>query len=121
MTNTFMQKEQDIWEFVQENKALLQEYFDVRVRIFKLEMIQTTASIAGILTWLIVSLFMFFLLLFFAGITLGIWLSHLLNSYEGGFGITTLILLFVVIILAIYRKKIFINPVIQVMIKQSLK
>ncbi len=114
-----MDKEQDIWQFLQENKLLLEEYVEVRVRIFKLELIRTTSSIGGILMWVIISLFMLFLVLMFAGITLSFWIGGMMNSYVSGFGITTLIFLLLMLFFTIFRKKLFINPIVKVLIKQD--
>ena len=114
-----MEKEQDIWEFIQENKLLLQEYLEVRVSIFKLELIRTTSSIGGILAWIIISLFMFFLVLLFAGITLGIWLSGLMDSYVAGFGTTTLLFLLIMLLLTVFRKKLFIHPIVRILVRQQ--
>ena len=114
-----MDKEQDIWEFIRENKLLLQEYVEVRVRILKLELIRTTSSIGGILTWLIISLFMFFLVILFAGITLGLWVGKMMDNYVAGFGITTLLFLLLMLLLTIFRKKLFINPIVKILIKQN--
>ncbi len=114
-----MDKEQDIWEFIRENKLLLQEYVEVRVRIFKLELIRTTSSIGGVLVWIIISLFMFFLVLLFAGITLGLWLGKVMDNYVAGFGITTIIILVITLLLTIFRKNLFINPIVKILIKQD--
>ena len=54
----------------------------------------------------------------FLGIVLGLWLSDITGSYIQGFGITTLIFIFIVALLAIFRKSLFVNPVIKVMISK---
>ena len=74
---------------------------------------------AGYLVWIIISLFLLFLVILFAGLVLGFWLSDLTHSYVKGFGFTTLILLFIFTVLAIFRKSWFVNPVIRVIIDRA--
>ena len=51
--------------------------------------------------------------------TLAYWLSDVFSSTIMGFGITTLFLLLVFALLAVFRKRLFINPVISSIISQS--
>ena len=111
--------EQDLFEFLNENKKLLQGYAELRIRIFKLELIRTTSRISGIILWFIISLLFIFMVFLFAGLTTGFLLSSLLHSYTAGFGITTLLILAIVVLLTVFRKKLFINPIIRVLILQQ--
>ena len=96
-----------------------QNWFETRVNIYKLKVIRLLSKLAGNLAWLIISLFLFLLFSIFIGLTLGFWLSSHLGSYTAGFGIVTLLILVKISLLAIFRKKLFINPMIRIMIKQS--
>ncbi|MEK7225874.1 MAG: hypothetical protein AAB221_09350, partial [Bacteroidota bacterium] len=87
-----------------------QNWFESRLTIYKLKGIRLLSKIAGNFTWLIISLFLFLLFSVFAGLTLGFWLSNYTGSYTIGFGIVTLLILLKIVLLTIFRKKIFINP-----------
>jgi hypothetical protein len=50
---------------------------------------------------------------------LGLWLSDITGSYIAGFGITTGIILLLIILLTLFRKAFFVNPIIKAFISQS--
>ena len=114
-----MESEQTIVEFLLSNKKLLQEYVELRIDIFKMELLCTNAKTSGIIVWLVVSLFMLFLILLFAGFTLSFWLADLLHSNTAGFAVTTGILVLFTLLITLFRKAIFINPVIRIILKQN--
>ena len=103
-------------EFIKENKTLLKEYVETRIEIVRLEAIRTASKTSGYLIWIIISLFLFFLIAIFAGLVLGFWLTDLTGSYIKGFGITTLIMIAIVVILALLRKALFVNPAVKAII-----
>jgi hypothetical protein len=114
-----MSEPENLGSFFSENKDLLKEYIEARQEILRLSAIQMLAKTAGNLVWIIISLFLLFLILLFAGLMIGFWLSDLTHSRIIGFGLTTLILLIIFSAMAIFRKKWFINPVIQIIINRS--
>ncbi|MBL7738670.1 MAG: hypothetical protein JNK14_05585 [Chitinophagaceae bacterium] len=105
--------------FFRENKKLVKDYFDTRMDIFRLKMIRIASRSAGYLIWIMISLFLLLLFIIFLGITTGFWLSSLTGSYTKGFGLTTLIILAVIIILAALRKALFVNPIIRNIIHRA--
>jgi hypothetical protein len=105
--------------FMHAAKEHSRNWFETRLNLCKLKGIRLFAKMAGNFTWLIISLFLFFLFSVFAGLTLGFWLSSYLGNYTAGFGIVTLLIMLKIGLLALFRKKLFINPVIRKMIKQS--
>lgn len=113
-----MEEGQNIFEFLRTNKKLLNEYIEINISLFKLKFIKTSSNIFGLLLWLIILIFFIFLITIFSGITLGFFLANLLNSNAGGFAIVTGIILIMTLLLILYRKQIFINPIIRVLIKQ---
>jgi len=108
----------DLGSFLKENKKLLKDYLDTRLEIFKLKVIRLFSKSAGYLIWIIISLFLFFLLMTFIGLVIGFWLTDVTGSYVKGFGYTTLIMLGVIVILALLRKLLFVNPVIRIIIRR---
>lgn len=114
-----MSKTENIASFIRENKDVLKEYAETRYEIYRLKGIRTVSKTAGFLGWVIISLFLLFLVIIFGGMTLAYWLSDVFSSTVMGFGITTLFLLLVFALLAVFRKRLFINPVISSIVSQS--
>ena len=109
----------DVNSFIRENKDTVKEYIETRYEIYRLKGIRTVSKTAGMLGWIVISMFLLFLIIIFGGITMGYWLAGLFNSLVWGFGVTSLFFLFVFVLLALFRKQLFINPVISSIISQS--
>lgn len=105
--------------FLNDNKKLAKEYIDTKLAIYKLQLIRSFSKSAGYLVWMIVSFFLFWLLIIFGGLVTGFWLSELTGSYTKGFGITTLLIVALIILIALLRKTIFINPIIRTLIHKA--
>jgi hypothetical protein len=116
-----MNEPENLGSFFKENKSVLKEYIETRLEIFRLQAIKVSSKSAGYLVWIIVSLFLLFLVAIFSGMTLGYWLSVLTGSYVEGFGLTALLMLFLFVIIAIFRKKIFVDPVVKRIIQSALE
>jgi hypothetical protein len=114
-----MSKSEDLGSFFQENKSLFKEYLETRLEIYRLQGIRTVSKAAGWLAWILISLFLLFLILIFSGVVLGCWLSGLTHSYVTGFGLTTGILIVIFAFLAIFRKSLFVNPLVQSIIRMT--
>lgn len=108
-----MAQPENLGSFVKENKALVQDYIETRLEILRLQGIRAGSKTAGYLVWIIISLFLLFLVSIFIGLVLGFWLSELTGSYVKGFGITTLIMILLVVLLALFRKALFVDPAIR--------
>lgn len=105
--------------FFKENAKLVREYFETRMKIYRLRAIRIIAKSAGYFLWIIISLFLLFLFIIFLGVILGLWLSDITGSYITGFSITTGIILLLIILLTLFRKVLFVNPIIKAFISQS--
>lgn len=114
-----MSEFENLGSFFRENKKLVKDYLDARLEIYKLKLIRIFSKSAGYFIWIIISLFLLFLFFIFLGLVTGFWLSELTGSYVKGFGITTLIILVVIIVLALLRKVLFVNPIIRNIINRA--
>jgi Putative Actinobacterial Holin-X, holin superfamily III len=114
-----MPNNENLGSFIKENKTLLRDYVETRIEIFRLQGIRQAARVGGYVLWIVMALFLVFLFIIFGGITIGYWLSSLLNSYTAGFGVTTLILLVVIVLLTAMRNTLFVNPIIRNIIRHS--
>lgn len=114
-----MSQPDNLGSFFAENKTLLKEYLETRMEIYRLQSLRIFSKSAGYFAWIIISLFLAFLILLFSGVVVGFWFSGLLHSYVKGFGLITLLLIVVFILLALLRKSLFVEPVIQSIIQRS--
>ena len=116
-----MEKAPNIWEFLEGNKQQLNEYIELRVRLFSLQLIRKISTVTAMLIWLAVLGIICFLITLFTSLTLGFYLAQVFNSFVTGFAVTTLIILFVALLLILLRKKIFINPIIRIIIREQTR
>ena len=114
-----MSQPDNLGSFISENKALVKEYIETRMEIYRLQSVRVFSKSAGYFAWIIISLFLVFLILLFSGMALGWWFSSLLHSYVKGFGLVALLILVITVLLAVFRKALFVEPVIQSIIKRS--
>lgn len=110
---------ENLQSFLKENKDLVKDYFEVRLTIYRLKIIRNLSKAAGYFVWIIISLFLLFLLMTFIGLVLGFWLTDLTGSYVKGFGLSTLILLLIITLMALLRNSLFVNPLIKSIIERS--
>ncbi len=89
------------------------------MEIYRLRAVLVVSRMAGSILWIIISLVLVSLLIVFGGIVTGFWLSEITGSYTKGFGITAIILLVLILLLAALRKVLFINPIIRAIIKKT--
>ncbi|MBS1917807.1 MAG: hypothetical protein JST87_16160 [Bacteroidetes bacterium] len=114
-----MTENESLGSFFQSNKSLAKEYFETRLEIFRLNAIRMASKSAGLLVWMIISLFLVFLIILFLGVTIGFWLSKLTDSFVMGFGLVTLALILLCVILAVFRKKLFLEPLMQIILDRA--
>lgn len=105
--------------FFKETRKMVMDYLETRLEIYRLQGVKAVSKTAAYIVWVIVSLFLLWLLLIFLGIVLGLWLSEVTGNYLTGFGITTLIILAFCILVYVFRKALFVNPIIRTALKHS--
>jgi len=104
--------------FFNENKALLQEYLEVRVKLFKLQVIKAMSrSLSLLFAFLVVAAFTLFVILFL-GLSFSFWLAEETGSnvtgFAGGAGLFFIFLLLIII----FRKPLFMSPLIRLFIRE---
>lgn len=114
-----MAETENLGTFFKDNKKLVKDYFETRLDIYRLKIIRIFSKSAGYFVWIIISLFLLFLFIIFGGLVTGFWLSELTGSYAKGFGLATLIILVIILLLALLRKVLFVNPIIRVIINNA--
>ncbi len=114
-----MSENESMGSFLKSNKSLAKEYLETRLEIFRLSGIRMASKSAGYLVWLIISLFLVFLIILFAGVTIGFWLSQLTDSFVIGFGIVAVALILLFVIFTLFRKKLFLEPLMQIILDRA--
>ena len=114
-----MDQPDNLGAFFAENKTLLKEYLETRMEIYRLQSLRLFAKSAGLFAWVLLSLFLAFLFLLFGGMMVAFWFSSIFHSQVKGFGLVTLLILLIFVLLAVFRKALFVDPVIQSVIQKS--
>ena len=92
--------------FISEWKNKIAHYIEVRVQLFKLNMLERTSSILSYFIFAFISLFISVCILIFLGIGLGEYLSTVFDSRPAGYFATSGIYILMMIILFAFRKAI---------------
>jgi hypothetical protein len=114
-----MGSEKDFSGFYAENKALLKEYLDIRLRLFKLQGIKILSrSLSSLMVVLLVSCMLLFTILFL-GLTFAWWITNITDSAIIGFAGTAGLFFILSLAFIIFRKPLFHNPLIRFFIQES--
>ena len=104
--------------FFNENKALLREYLDVRVKLFKLQVIKAMSRSLGMLFAILVVAAISLFVVLFLGMSFSFWLAEETGSnvagFAGGAGLFFVFLLLVIV----FRKPLFMSPLIRLFIRE---
>lgn len=98
--------------------AYIEEYFDSRVELLKLQGAEKVARIGAIFISLLIVGFLVFLLFLFLLVTLVLLLGDYLGSYTKAFAWVTLGLLVLILLLIVLRKKLIELPLINNIIRK---
>jgi len=111
-----MPQSTDFSDYIKESKALFQRYVETRIEILRLKLVRSTSKAIGSLIWLIVLLFLLFLFLIFTGLTIGFLFAEITESNVLGFLIATGFILLFALLISLFRKRLFIDPVVRLLI-----
>lgn len=114
-----MSEPQNLGSFIADNKDLVKEYLETRLEIYRLQSTRVAAKSAGLIAWIFLSMLLGFLFLLFCGLMLAYWFANIFHSYVKGFGVVALLILIVFVLIAVFRRALFVDPVIQAIIQRS--
>lgn len=109
----------DFSSFFKENKALLKEYLELRLRVLKLQGVRAISDSLSFFIWFIVVLFFVFFILLFLGILLALWIAQLTSSTLIGFASAAGIFTLLLVVVIACRKPLFQNPISRIIIKAT--
>ena len=107
-------------DFYQENKKLLNEYLETRLQIFKLSSVKVLSKTISMLVLICIISFMFLFFLLFLVIAFSWFMADVLGSNAMGFLCGGAIFLIIILISIIFRNALFVNPFIRLFIHSSL-
>jgi len=89
----------------------LQQYVRVQSDILRLEVGNKLAIGSSVLALVILVALLAFVFVIFLTLSAGIWLSELMGSYVQGFGIVTVVLFLILVLILIFRKQLITRPI----------
>lgn len=101
-------------------KEDVKSYINDRILLVKLQAVKSAAAAGGMATVAVVILFLSFFFLLFTGLTIGYWLSELLNSPVAAFAIVLGFYIVIIVLLITLKKKMISEWVTKKMIKSIL-
>lgn len=109
--NSFLRKAGEIFAYVE-------EYFDSRLELLKLQGAEKVARIGAIFVSMLIVGFLVFLLFLFLLVTLVLVLGDFLDSYTKAFAWVSLGLFVLIVVLIVLRKKLIELPLINNIIRK---
>lgn len=113
-----MSNSESMGSFFQDNKNLVKDYLETRLEIYRLTGIRAISKTAGYLIWLVIAIFLVWMIGLFAALVFAFWMSELTGSLVSGFAITLSFVILKVILLTVFRKQLFVNPIIRRILKK---
>ena len=107
-------------DFYQENKKLLNDYLETRLQIVKLSSIKVLSKTISMLVLISIISFMFLFFLLFLVIAFSWFMADVLGSNAMGFLCGGAVFLIIILVSIIFRNALFVNPFIRLFIHSSL-
>ena len=111
-----MATDDNLGDFYKENKKLVADYIDTRIELLKLGAIKITAKTLSALLLIALISFMVLFFLLFLVIAFSWFMADQLGSATLGFLSGAGVFLFIILISIVFRKALFLNPLIRIFI-----
>jgi hypothetical protein len=114
-----MGSEKDFSGFYSENKALLKEYIDLRLKLVKLQGIKILSRSLSLAMVIGMVICMILFTMLFLGMSFAWWLTDLTNSATIGFAGAGGLFFILLLIFIVFKKPLFQNPLIRYFIQET--
>lgn len=121
MATTDKQSTENLSDFYQENKKLVNEYVETRLEIFKLTSVKMLSNMLSLLLLILITSLMLVFFLLFLVISFSWFMSDTLGSAALGFLCGGSVFLLIVFVFIVFRKPLFVNPFIRLFLRVSLQ
>lgn len=113
-----MSTDKNFSSFISENKALLKEYVEVRIKLLKLQSIKAVSRSLGIMfTVFLVASFALFVILFL-GIAFSLWMGEVTGSLIAGYACGAGLFFIILLLIAVFRKPLFMDPLVRKIVSE---
>jgi len=106
------EQKENLSAFFRDNSKLVKEYFEMQPEMYRLKVVRLISKSAGYFFWMIISAFLVFLFFIFLGVVVGLCLGRIPGSYIAGFALTAMSILVMIILMALLRNVLFVNPLV---------
>lgn len=106
--------------FIRENRALLKEYLELRMDLFKLQGVRMISRSFSVLVVAVIVALMGLFVLLFLGIAFAWWIAGLTGSNIIGFASAGGLFMLLLILVIVLRRPLFQNPLIRLFIEESV-
>jgi hypothetical protein len=106
--------------FIRENRALLKEYLELRMDLFKLQGVRMISRSFSVLVVAVIVALMGLFVLLFLGIAFAWWIAGLTGSNIVGFASAGGLFMLLLILVIVLRRPLFQNPLIRLFIEESV-
>lgn len=110
---------ENLGDFYKENRKLIADYIDTRIEILKLRSIKILAKTLSLLILISLVSFMVLFFLLFLVIAFSWFMADVLGNAALGFLCGGAVFLFILLFSVIFRKALFLNPLIRVFLHAS--
>lgn len=111
--------QENLRDFYDENKKILSEYLETRVEIVKLTAVRSLSRTLAMLILISAISFMVLFFMLFLVISFSWMMADLLGSAALGFLSGGGVFLLILVLTVIFRKQLFLNPLIRLFIRTS--
>jgi hypothetical protein len=118
---TAMSSNENLNDFYKDSRKLITSYIDTRVQLLRLTSIRSLSRVLSMLILVTLIGFMVLFFLLFMVISFSWWIAEKTNSPSFGFMSGGGIFLLILLIGLVFRKPLFLNPLIRLFIQTSAK
>jgi hypothetical protein len=105
-------------ELAENMKRLVEEYYSLQKKTAGLTLIRYLAKTGGATMDGVIRVILVAAVFVFASVTCALWLGKITGSLVNGFGLMTIILLILSLIIHALRKSLFVNPLVHRLIRK---
>lgn len=110
--------EDNIKEFISESKKVASTYVEAKWKLLRLTAAGKLVHALGLFMSIIIAAMLGFFVVMFLGFLLAIWISDMSGSFSLGFAITALLFIVLLVIALIFRRKLILIPVSNILIRE---
>lgn len=110
--------EDNIKEFISESKDVASTYVRAKWKLLRLNAAGKAVHALGLFMSIIISAMLGFFVVMFLGFLLAFWISDISGSFSLGFAITALLFIILLAITLIFRRKLILIPVSNILIRE---